>query len=246
MRKFHDLRLFGLPLAALFLLITPLSTPVSAQTPGIIGNGPARTLTLSATGSVDTKPDMASINTGIETEAVRARDALDDNNEIMARMMKSLKDAGLEDRDIATTHFNIAPRYQHFKNGRAAKIVGYRVTSSLRITVRNLDNTGRILDRLVTLGSNRISGIRFGLSHPDRERDKARLLAMRKVLDRADLYARAAHVRLGPITSISEQTTRTPPRAVSFRTARALSAVPLAPGQQKTSVTVHVTWALAE
>ena len=238
-------------LAALTLVLIAsvfLATPqiVKAQSTSSEKAKLVRTLSLSAVGAVNTKPDMASISTGIETGAVQARDALDDNSEIMARMMKSLKEAGLEDRDNTTTQFNIQPRYQHFKNGRPAKVIGYRVTNSLRITTRNLDELGPILDRLVTLGSNRISGIQFGLNDRDTSLDQARKEAMRQVLDKAELYARAANVTLGQITSIHEQTSNVSPRALSYRKKRSMAAVPIAPGQHTSRVTVHVKWALVE
>ena len=233
-------------MAAIALLIVGQPLPLHAHDEDNNGARLARTLTLSAIGSINSQPDMASISTGVMSEAVKARDALDDNNEAMARMMKSLKAAGLESRDIATSQFSVQPRYQHFKNGRAAKIIGYRVSNSVRITVRNLDKLGAILDRVVTVGSNRISGIAFGLQDPDKTLDDARKEAMRAVLDKAALYAKAADVRLGAILSISEQANQNFPRPIAMRAMRAKSSVPIAPGQHTTKVTVHVKWTLSE
>ena len=240
-----------LPLALLgaVLLASPLVSSNAKAGPATKQN---RIMTLSATGTVNSRPDMASISTGIETVAVKARDALDDNNEIMARMMASLKRAGLEERDIQTSSFSIQPRYERLqpRSARARpqipRIIGYTVSNNLRITVRDLDNLGRIMDRLVTLGSNRFGGISFGLSDPDKALDEARRDAMRRVIDKAELYARAAGVRLGAITSISEQSNHYSPRPM-YRAKRSMAmAVPIAAGEQKTSVSVHVTWALEE
>ena len=242
-------RLFALALpaiAAISLVLAAQPSILKAQDRDDRATKPTRTLTLSATGTIKTRPDMASINTGIQTEAVKARDALDDNSDIMARMMKSLKAAGLEDRDIATTQFSVQPRYQHFKNGRPRKIIGYRVVNSLSITTPDIEDLGAILDRLVSLGSNRIGGIQFGLKDPEKTLDEARKKAMQKVLDKAALYARAADVELGSILSISEQTSRHFPQPMKMRSMRASAPVPLAPGQHTTSVTVHVKWALVE
>ncbi len=231
-------------MAAITLLVLGSPMPLHAHDGNGDGAIATRTLTLSATGSINSQPDMASISTGVLSEAVKARDALDDNNDAMARMMKSLKAAGLESRDIATSQFSVQPRYQHFKNGRAARIIGYRVSNSVRITVRNLDRLGTILDRVVTVGSNRISGIQFGLSNPDKTLDDARKDAMRAVLDKAALYAKAANVGLGEILSISEQANQNFPRPMAMRSMRVKSSVPIAPGQHTTKVTVHVKWAL--
>ena len=237
---------FALPFATLAVLLFAPASNVVAQDRASLEKKLTRTLTLSAIGSIESKPDMASITTGVQSEAPRARDALDDNNDDMAKIMTSLNSAGLQERDITTTQFSVQPRYQHFKNGRAAKVIGYRVTNSLRITARNLEQLGSILDRLVTLGSNRISGISFGLSDPDKAMNAARKEAMRKALDKAELYAKAAQVTLGPITSISEKTRGFSPRPMAMRSARSMAAVPIAPGQHTTKVTVHVTWALVE
>ncbi len=241
---FRPLHPFALLVAIIIVILAASPLTLQAQGKGAANNTLVRTLTLSASGTVNSKPDMATISTGVETEAVKARDALDDNNDIMARMMKSLTQAGLEARDIATTQFSVQPRYQHFKNGRSARVIGYRVTNSLRITVRQLDDLGGILDRLVTLGSNRINAIQFALSNPDKARDEARVNAMGKVIHKAKLYAKAAGVTLGAITSISEQSNRFAPRPVAYMAKRAMASVPIAPGQQTTTVTVHVKWTL--
>ncbi len=233
-------------MAAIALLVFSQPLPLRAHDEDKDHVKPPRTMSLSATGSISTKPDMASISTGVTSEAVKARDALDDNNEAMARMMKSLKAAGLGDRDITTSQFSVQPRYQHFKNGRPARIIGYRVSNSVRITVRDLDQLGAILDRVVTVGSNRISGIQFGLLEPEKTLDDARKQAMRAALDKAALYAKAADVTPGSILSISEQASQNFPRPMQMRAIRAKSSVPIAPGQHTTKITVHVKWALGE
>ncbi|MCF6198874.1 MAG: SIMPL domain-containing protein [Hyphomicrobiaceae bacterium] len=241
----------SIALITMLTLSSCLVLTTSAQ--AIQENQAARTMSLSATGTIDSKPDMATLSTGIETVAVSARDALDDNNEVMARMMKSLKNAGLEERDIVTTQFLVQPRYEQIRRRKKVQgpqiplIIGYTVRNNLQITVRDLDNLGRIMDRLVTLGSNRFGGISFGLSDPDKALDEARAEAMRKVIDKAELYARAAGVRLGAISSISEQSRLSAPRRMAYRAKRSMAmSVPIAAGEHKTSVSVHVSWALEE
>lgn len=247
----HPLRLFAHSTLILALSIA-LTLPLTAQ-PAQAGEGKQRTMKLFATGTIKSKPDMASISTGIETVAVKARSALDDNNEIMERMMKELHASGINEEDIATSNFSIRPRYERIgissrSDGRSGpKIIGYTVNNSLRVTVRDLSRLGAILDRLVSLGSNRFSGISFGLSDPDRALDKARKQAMEKVIHKAKLYAKAAGVTLGSIISINEQSGQlAPPPGVFRQKTTMAAAVPIAPGQHKTFVTVHVTWSLTE
>jgi len=95
----------------------------------------ARTLSLSATGTINVRPDTAHITVGVVSEAENARSAMDDNNAAMAQVIESLKEKDIAAKDIQTTNFAVHPRYKHFKDGKPSVISGYRVVNSIRITV---------------------------------------------------------------------------------------------------------------
>src|SRR4029077_1320055 len=94
--------------------------------------------------------------------------------------------------------------YEERKDGRAPKIVGYQVTNSVRITVRDVGKLGQILDKVVTLGATDVNSIEFGVGEPEALKDEARKLAMRNAIANAKLYAEAAGARLGKVLTISE------------------------------------------
>jgi len=239
--------MFGaLAIAAAALLIPCFALEVAASSDNSARI--QRRLSLSATGTVSVRPDMATISTGIETEGVKAREALSDNNEIMADMMKSLRANGIDEDDMTTSGFSIQPRYQYPRNGMPPRIIGYKVSNSLTIRVRDLARLGTILDKLASAGSNRMGSLSFSLQDPEKVMNEARRKAMEKVIRRANLYAAAAGVRLGRIISISENASRYVPRPMMMaKSSRMMaSSVPIAPGKRKNSVTVHVTWELLD
>ena len=84
----------------------------------------------------------------------------------------------MEKKDIQTTNFSVRPKYQHFKDGQPPQIIGYQVVNSLRITVRNLEKLGAVLDKVVTLGSNKIDNINFYIDESAELFDEARKLAI--------------------------------------------------------------------
>lgn len=206
---------------------------------------PERTVSVSATGSVNASPDVATISTGVATEAATARDALDANNKSMKALIDGLKALGLEASDIATTHIGVEPKHQHHKDGRPPTVVGYRVVNQVRITQRNIANLGETLDRSISLGANQLGGISFEVSKAEVSKDEARKLAMANALRRAQLYAGAAGAQVDRVLTISENVTMAGPRPMAGNVRMAMAdAVPVEAGEQALTVTIHVTWSL--
>jgi uncharacterized protein YggE len=201
--------------------------------------GVTRSVAVSATGTVNAKPDIAHISTGVVSEGETARQALDENTAAMSKVVAELKAKGVEPKDIQTTDFSVHPRYKHEKEGAPPVIVGYRVVNSVRITVRKIKTLGVILDKVVTLGSNQIGGI-------ESLQDEARRRAMQKALAKAKLYAEAAGAKVGQVLTITEDLIQQPPRPVFARAAMEAKAadVPIEAGEHMVQAKVHVTWEL--
>jgi uncharacterized protein YggE len=212
-------------------------------------------LSLSGEGTVRAKPDMAVITLGVVSEADAAKDALSANTESMNRILASLKEGGLESRDLQTSGFSVDPVYsqpprdydgsQPFR----PEIVGYRVSNNITVRVRDLEEVGPILDRVVTLGATTISGPSFTVAEPADLEDQARRAAMRDALRKAELYADAADVILGPIYRIDEGYTRAPQpiakdMVMRMEAAAPQSAVPIEAGELTFEAQVTVSWAL--
>jgi uncharacterized protein YggE len=202
-----------------------------------------RIISLVATGAVKTTPDKVDISTGVTSEAKRAREALDQNTEAMAKVVEALKGEGIEPKDTQTTNFSVSPVYEQRKEGTAPFIVGYRVTNAVRITVRDTKKLGAILDKVVSLGANQIDSIEFGVEEPEVLKDEARKLALKTVTDNAKLYAEAAGVGLGQILSISEEESSYQPRFAPAATRMEMAKdVPIEAGTASVEVRVRVSW----
>ena len=210
-----------------------------------------RFVSVSGEGKVTAVPDMATINTGVLSEAEDANSALEANNAAVKQLMSVLAEAGIADKDIQTSNFNVSPRYEHVERSkrRKAVLIGYAVSNQLLVRVRELDRLGEILDALVKAGSNQLSGIRFGISDTSELMDKARIAAVRDARHRARLYATAGDAELGEVLSIVEQSSYTPaPRArrMSMAAMEAADSVPIAAGEQELAVNVVVRFELQD
>ena len=202
-----------------------------------------RTISLSASGAVKTTPDKVDISTGVTTEAKTAREALDQNTEAMAKVVEALKADGIDAKDIQTVNFLVGPVYEVKAEGKPPVVVGYRVTNQVRITLHDIKKLGAILDKVVTLGSNQIDSIEFGVEEPEALKDEARKLALKNVTDNAKLYAEAAGVGLGQILSITEEESSYQPRYAPMATRMdSAKEVPIEAGTASVEVRVRVSW----
>lgn len=206
------------------------------------GKQQERTVSVSATGSVGAEPDLATISTGVVAEAETAHEALARNTATMAKVIEGLKAHGISAQDIRTTTINVEPRYRNVKD-QAPVIVGYQVVNQVRITARDLKRLGAVLDQVVALGANQISGIAFEVSTAEELKDEARKAAMANALRRARLYASSAGADIGEVLTISEDVPVAGPRPLT-RSSLAAADVPIEPGSQRLEVRIHVTWAL--
>ena len=225
------------------LLLLAALAPLKAL-PALADSEPQkRTISLVASGAIKTAPNKVDISTGVTNEAASAREALDKNTASMTKVIDTLKDEGIDPKDIQTTNFSVGSIYKEGTEGRAPVIVGYRVTNQVRITLHDMGKLGAILDKMVTLGANQIDSIEFGVEEPEALKDEARELALKNVTDNAKLYAEAAGVGLGPILSISEEETSYQPRFAPAATRMEVAEnVPVEAGTVSAEVHVRVTW----
>jgi hypothetical protein len=204
-----------------------------------------RTVTVSATGQVGAEPDMARVSSGVVSEAETAREALTRNSAAMKKLIAGLKSAGVDAKDIQTTSFHVEPRYTNPRDGQPPVINGYRVVNQVEIRVRDLARLGELLDSLVTLGANQMSGLSFEVSKAETLKDEARRAAMTNALRRARLFAEAAGATVGEVVSIAEDVQVVGgPRPFAMARKAVAEAVPVESGSETLEARVTVTWAL--
>ncbi|MGE0742585.1 MAG: SIMPL domain-containing protein [Hyphomonadaceae bacterium] len=234
--------------AAAFAVIATMGMPMTAvaqDTPAQHAHGVEGTLlSVSAEGMSEARPDLATINLGVTTEGDTAQAALAANAQRMNALTQALRRAGVAERDIQTSNVSVYPQ-QVYGEGQAPRITGYQANNSVTAKVRNIDNTGRVIDAAVSAGGNTVNGVSFSHADPDAQLDVARRNAIAEARRRAELYADALGLRVHRIVAVSEGGGYAPPIPVMVeRMAAQDAATPISPGQIETRVTVSVTFEL--
>lgn len=226
-------------------LAAAAAVPALAQVPPQVPPLQGTRLDVVAEGEVTRAPDLVTIGAGVVTQSGRAADALADNARRMAATVAALRRAGVADRDIRTSAISLNPQYRYADNVPPT-ITGYQASNQVEVRFREVARAGAILDALVAAGANQINGPSFALDQPEAALDEARTKAVTAARARAELYARAAGLRVRRIVSISEDGAARPqppmPMAMAMRAKAADT--PIEPGEQRMAVTVSVSFEL--
>jgi uncharacterized protein YggE len=204
-----------------------------------------RTIAMSGHGAVKAAPDTATLTAGVTVQAATATAALAADNTRMQAVIAVLKKAGIADKAIQTARFSVAPQYA-YASGQVPKLTGYQATNQVSVRLDDIGKVGVLLDALVGAGANQESSINFSIAHPEPLLADARVQAVADARERAQTYAKAAGVSLGPILSISENSIVTA-RPIAMRAMAAFTAPPPAPppieaGEESVSADVSIVW----
>jgi uncharacterized protein len=234
-----------LVLAASVATIAVTALPAAAQTdmrPVLIDG---TVLDVSATGTSTRVPDLAVIEAGVVTQAANAAQAMQQNNAQMARVLAALRKSGVAERDIQTATISLSPQYRYAEN-QPPVITGYQASNQVSIRFRDIAKSGAILDTLVGQGANNISGPNLTVDKPEGALDEARTDAIAKARARAELYARAAGLKVDRILAISESGALPAPPVpmVAMRANMAADKLEVVAGERELNVTVSVRFLL--
>lgn len=202
-------------------------------------------LEVSADGASTRVPDLAMIQAGVVTQSATAGEAMRQNSTRMATVLAALKRAGVAERDIQTSSISLSPQYRYAQN-EPPVITGYQASNQVTVRFRDIARSGAILDALVKEGANNISGPNLTIDKPEAALDEARTAAIATARARAELYAKAAGLRVDRILSISESGAMPPPPMpmMRMRVEAASDATQVAAGEQELRVSLSVRFLL--
>jgi uncharacterized protein YggE len=230
-------------LLASALAFAPMNA--SAQTPAsLVVPGDGTLLSVSAQAEASRVPDVASLSTGVVTQAADANAALRANAAQMARVMAAIRAAGINEKDVQTSGINVNPQYRYAEN-QPPSITGYQASNTVSIKVRDVGRLGQVLDALVASGANQVNGPSFEIDQPEAVYDEARRAALDKAQRRAEMYAKSLGMRVRRIVSISEGVGFAQPMPMMKAMAMdSRESSPVSPGQTTLSASLDVVFEL--
>ncbi|THD75114.1 MAG: DUF541 domain-containing protein [Phenylobacterium sp.] len=203
----------------------------------------ATTLHLSAYGEVKIKPDMATLDLGVTTEAATAQAAMQADSAKMTAILAAVRGQGVKAEDVQTAGLNLSPQYRYPPNAPAER-TGYQATNTVTVRVRDLPRVGAVLDAAVNAGGNEVHGISFGLADTTPVENAAREAAVRALQAKAELYAHATGYNLLRLVSLGEGGAGPVTPQPMMMAAQRMQATPVAPGELTVRETISGTYEL--
>jgi uncharacterized protein YggE len=196
-----------------------------------------RTIRAYGEGEVSVRPDQARIQISIVTRAATADQASQENatrsTTVFEEVKKLIGNAG----EIQTSYYTV----NAYSEGNPPKQTGFQVTNSIRVTVNNLNITGRVIDAAIAAGANRVDSLTLGLRDDDPVRLEALRAAGQRAKQRAEAIATGLGVRVGQVISADEGYSARPLTTEDSR-ALAAASTPIEAGSMTVRATVTVEY----
>ena len=233
-------------LARTSVLVLALALPMGAASAAETTAPTPATITIGGTGTAYVAPDTAEITVGVVTEEADAARTHAENAAQTARVHNAVRALGVADRDIQTVHYDFSQRYD-MRDGSRSEVIGYTAQNSVVITVRSLNNVGKIIDAALANGANRIDSLNFTASDTSAAKNEALTDAVRAAKEKAQAVASALGVRLVRIANVYADTQADMPRNENYMPmmmakGALAAATPIAPGELSVAATVNVTY----
>ena len=188
------------------LAIKPTTFSLDRNPTSLAGStdGQTGTIQVSATGFVETAPDMAVISMAVNTKGLSVEKARQEAAATTQTIIETLKNQGIPEKDIQTHRFSIYPKYDYQDSYKY--LTGYEVIHSLEVKVRDIQSAGRLIDSASEAGGNTLQfhNIRFEYQDTEGLMEDARYQAIEKMHQKAQQIALASGRELGPLLTVGE------------------------------------------
>lgn len=208
---------------------------------------PTPEIITSAQGESRYTPDRAHIYIGVQTRAATAEKAGAENAKKQQAVIDAIRSMGIGKDQISTVGYNVYPEQEYHpeRGDKEPKIVGYNVTNTVRVEIRDISKVGAVIDTALTKGANNINSLDFYASNEDSTRRQALAEAVERARGDAEALAKGAGGRLGELIELSSAPSYNPPRPVPvmmMAESKARADTPINPGEQTLTVTVTARW----
>lgn len=228
--KLVRLALLGAGIAAI-VLFAGVGLPARAHG----DTSPARSISVSGSGSVTTTPTQAVMTFGVSTKAKSAVQALEESSAAMHMLLDALEAAGVPNGSLQTQSVSLSP----VTSGDGQTILGYTASNSVAATVA-VGRAGRTVDAAVAAGANQVDGPSLTVDDQTSLYHKALQAAIADARAKAQVLADASGLHVGTVTSVQESGDGSP---ITYDAA-ALKApsTPFEPGTQQVTASVTVVF----
>jgi uncharacterized protein len=169
-------------------------------------------ISVSGTGEVATRPDIAEVTFTIRETSAKVADGQKVIKDKTAAAVQALKDLQITEKDIKTLSYSSVPKYE-YKNVVCREgycppsnpvIVGFDVSQTVQVKVRNVDEVGTVFEKIGALGISELSGPNFTIDDIEKIKSEARGLAITDAKAKAKVLAQQLGLKIVRISAFTD------------------------------------------
>jgi uncharacterized protein len=206
-------------------------------------------ITLRAEAKSEERPNVAYLTFGVVNDAPTAEQAAADNVAPSGAAIDAVKAMGVDPKDIQSQSFSVSPVYLEDRDPATRqpvkqKITGYRANHLFRLRLHDVDKAGFVVAKILARGANEAQNLSFGITDEAARMDALRIQAVAEARRRAEVYAKAASMKLGRLLALDPQPGPAGYADMPMRRFEAKAAIPIEPGVIQLTTEVEATFEL--
>jgi len=204
-----------------------------------------------ATGEAEYVPDVARVSVGVRADSPSAATAIDSINKNAAQVITAIKALGIGASSIKTVGYNLQYRERQPPfppapvspsiNPSGSAPGSYEASEMLQVSAP-VALAGKVLDAALGAGANESFGLSYQTTNFDNLYRSALAKAVASARATADAIAKASHVTLGEVQSISNFSEPQPGMRMAQAAGMAMSSASILPGTDAVTATVYVVY----
>jgi uncharacterized protein YggE len=172
-------------------------------------SGQSTMVELETEGKVEVKPDKATFNFAVVTEAPQAQEASQLNAKQAETFLAAIKKVLGKDDKVKTVQYQVFPIFRRVEKVQGKnrvmtdEITGYRATHRFQVELRDLDKIGQVADTALKSGANEVQGPFFGHTQQEDLQNQAAVKALERARKLADALAAASGLKVKRVIKMS-------------------------------------------
>lgn len=173
---------------------------------------PQSTIMVTGKGEAYAIPDIATFNFSVTELGTTVKEAQEKADQKINNALSVVREAGVEDKDIKTTNYNVYPKYEWNQvvcitypcpAGKQV-LMGYEVNQTITVKVRDTEKVGDMVTKVGSSEVSNISGVEFTVDDREKYVAEAREEAIAEAKVKAKELAKQLGVKLGKMMYYNE------------------------------------------
>lgn len=204
-------------------------------------------ISVDAEGKVLAKPDMATLQLEVETQAPKSQAATQENARRSEALLQALKKVLQPEEKIQTLSYRLNPLRNYRSKEKPEAITGYQAVHRFKVAVKDPVRLALVMDTAFANGASRINGPFWGHSRLAELQRQAAVKALGQARQMADALAQAGGVKIKGLYKASTHIASVSPRGGGREYLAAKRAVPtpIEVGEEEIRVRVSASFTLA-